>query len=157
MHSGYRFSELGDSMGIGFLADEIVLALAKAERGDQLSPFERDSLKKGAADLDAALEGNKWPDNPTLCESTARFSASYSRAVMALPQAQTPDEFLRQINDLKTIAYALANGQNVKPEEIRTLRSFFFNSSQSELAKTEELLRGKSSSDLLLKWKVSSE
>lgn len=157
MHSGYRFSELGDSMGIGFLADQIVLALAKAEQGNQLSVLERDSIKKGAAALDAALEGHKWLDNPTLCESTAKFSASYGRAITALPEVHTPEEFLRQISDLKKIADALSNGENVKLDQIRTLRAFFFNSSQSELARTEELLRGTSTSDPILKWKVSTE
>ena len=74
MHSGYRFSELGDSMGIGFLADQIVLALAKAAAEEyQLSTFEQESLRKGAADLDAALEGDKRPRTPRFARAQQGF------------------------------------------------------------------------------------
>lgn len=157
MHPEHRFSDLAESLRNGFLVDDIVLALAKAENGESLGDRDRAILKNAVALLQKAEEGYRWLDDPKLTIDTKSSASFFGRAVSALPKVYTPEVFLRSINELKETASQLSSGDSRPPaEKIHLLRTFFFNTSQSELDRTEQLLTGESSGDVL-KWTVTSK
>lgn len=157
MHSEYRFSDLTESLKNGFLADEIVLTLARAERGDLPGAHERKLLAQAVTLLTVAEEGSRWLDNPKLTGDSKTAATFFGRAVKALPNVYTSEVFLQRITELKETASQLSEGQGLPPvERIRFLRTFFFNAARSELDRTEELLDGESSIDAL-KWTVSNK
>jgi RNA polymerase-interacting CarD/CdnL/TRCF family regulator len=57
MHSEHRFSDLTESLKNGFLVDDIVLALARAEKGQPLGEKERKLLKDAVSLLKSAEAG----------------------------------------------------------------------------------------------------
>lgn len=83
----YRFAELSESLKNGFLSDEVVLAVARAQRGSPVSEVDRAVLRRAAAVLDAAIQGHDWLDNPTLTTSTKHAATDFGRAVRAPPSA----------------------------------------------------------------------
>jgi hypothetical protein len=156
MHSEHRFAELSESLKNGFLLDDIVLALARAERGQPLSEKDRKVLNKAVFILERAEEGYHWLDKPELNSQTQSAATFFSRAVNALPAVDASDAFLERISNLKTTAALLSNGQPTQPEKIGLLRLFFYNTAQSELGRTDQLLSGEGTADVL-KWAVTKE
>jgi hypothetical protein len=57
MHSEHRFSDLTESLKNGFLVDGIVLALARAEKGESLGEKERKLLEKAVSIRESAEAG----------------------------------------------------------------------------------------------------
>jgi hypothetical protein len=157
MHSEHRFSDLTESLKNGFLLDDIVLALARAEKGEHLGEKERLVLGKAVSILESAEAGYRWLDNPELTIDTKSSATFFGRAVNALPSVHASDVFLESIADLKVTAVQLSGGgPSPMSEKIQTLRNFFSNTAQSELDRTEQLLAGEGSADVL-KWIVTSE
>jgi len=152
MHSEHRFLDLAESFKNGFLLDDIVLALARAEKGQPLADNDRKLLEKAVSMLEFAEVGFRWVDKPELTTDTRSAATFFARAVNALPTVHAPDVFLRSITDLKATAAELSSGASAPgPEKIRLLRTFFYKTAQSELDRTEQLLEGEGSADLL-KW-----
>ncbi|HLJ25968.1 MAG TPA: hypothetical protein VKY85_04605 [Candidatus Angelobacter sp.] len=149
MHPRRRFAELSDSLKNGFLADEIVLALARAENGEELSEHDRAALEKATAMLEAAIKGYKWLDDPKLSTETRASADFFGRAVGALPRVYTSSGFFQQVSDLTQTVNELSNGGTPSKDKIRGLRTFFFNAAQSELDRTDQLLTGEDSTDAL--------
>ncbi len=158
MHSEHRFSDLTESLKNGFLVDDIVLALARAERGAALDEKDRRLLGRAVSILESAEAGYRWPDNPELTSETRSAATFFGLAVNALPQSvHASGAFLESISELKATAARLSSGEsNPGREKIQMLRSFFRNAAQSELGRTEQLLAGEGSADAL-KWIVTGE
>ncbi len=157
MHSEHRFSDLTESLKNGFLVDDIVLALARAERGTALDERDRKLLGRAVSILESAEAGYKWHDNPKLTSETRAAATFFGLAVSALPRVHASGAFLESISDLKTTASHLSSGEaNPGREKIQMLRTFFRNAAQSELDRTEQLLAGEGSADAL-KWIVTGE
>ena len=157
MYSEHRFSDLADSLRNGFLLDDIVLALARAEKGEPLGEKERGLLEKAVSMLQSAEVGYHWLDKPELTSETNSSAALFASAVSALPAVHAPDAFLENISDLKATAALLSRGEPAPAaEKIQLLRTFFYNTSQSELDRTQRLLGREDSVDVL-KWTVTGE
>lgn len=157
MHTEHRFSDLAESLKNGFLLDDIVLALARAEKGQQLADNERRLLGSAVSMLESAEVGFRWFDKPELTSETRSAATFFARAVNALPNVHAPEVFLESISELKTTAAQLSSGASAPArEKIRLLRTFFYNTSHSELDRTEQLLEGEGGGDVL-KWTVTKE
>ncbi len=157
MHPEYRFSEVAESLKNGFLADEIVLVVARTEKGHALEERDRAVLGRAAQILDAAMKGHGWVDNPRLSSETRALASLFGTAVSALPRVYTSEAFLEQIARLRDTALQMSKGEVPEEKErIRLLRTFFFNAAQSELDRTEQLLRGEGGSEFL-EWIAFSE
>ena len=75
----------------------------------------------------------------------------------ALPSVYASKVFLEKVSDLKATAAQLSSGESTPArEKIHLLRTFFYNTAQSELDRTEQLLAGEGSADVL-KWTVTNE
>ena len=155
MYSEHRFSDLADSLRNGFLLDEIVLALARAEKGEPLGEKERDLLQKAVSMLQSAEVGYHWLDKPELTSETSSSATLFARAVSALPKVHAPDAFLENITDLKATAAELSKGGSPPVQKVQLLRTFFYNTSQSELDRTDQLV-GEGSVDIL-RWTAIDE
>lgn len=157
MHPEHRFSDLAESLRNGFLVDDIVLALARAEKGEILAERDRAILKNAVTLLEKAEQGYRWLEDPKLTTDTKSSASFFGRAVSAMPKVYTAEAFLESITDLKETAFQLSSG-NSRPtgDKIHLLRTFFFNTAQSELDRTEQLLTGESGGDVL-KWTVTSK
>jgi hypothetical protein len=149
MHSRYRFAELSDSLKSGFLADEIVLALARAQKGEVLGEKDKNALCTAVSMLDSATQGHGWADNPRLSSETRASANFFGRAVSAMPTVYTSQAFLEQLKQFRETAFQLTKGETPEASQVHALRTFFFNAAQSELDRTEQLLRGEDSSDAL--------
>ncbi len=157
MLSEHRFSDLTESLKNGFLVDGIVLALARAEKGESLGEKERKLLEKAVSILAGAEAGYHWLDKPELTTETKSSATFFGRAVNALPSGIPSKVFLERVSDLKATAAQLSSGESMPArEKIHLLRTFFYNTAQSELDRTEQLLAGEGSADLL-KWTVTDE
>jgi hypothetical protein len=156
MHPEYRFSDLAESLKNGFLVDEIVLALARAEKGEALGERERSLLAQAATLLEKAEAGYHWLDDPKLTTETRSTASFFGQAVGAMPKVYTPEVFLRSLHEMKETASELSSG-SARPaaDKLRLLRTFFFNAAQSELDRTEQLLAGDSGGGAL-KWTATS-
>ena len=155
MHSEHRFSDLADSLKNGFLLDDIVLALARAEKGEPLGENERGLLEKAVSMLQSAEAGYHWLDKPELTSETNSSATLFARAVSALPTVHASDDFLENISDLKATAAQLSEGRFPPAQKIQLLQKFFYNTSQSELDRTDQLV-GEGSADVL-RWMVIDE
>jgi len=156
MHSEHRFSDLTESLKNGFLLDDIVLALARAEKGQPLGEKERKVLGEAVSILESAEAGYHWLDKPELTSETESSATFFARAVSALPTVHASEVFLENISDLKATAAQLSSGGSAPaPEKIQLLRTFFYNTSQSELDRTDQLA-GEGSADVL-RWTVTDE
>ncbi|MGA9389353.1 MAG: hypothetical protein WBV69_02805 [Candidatus Sulfotelmatobacter sp.] len=147
---------MADSLKNGFLLDDIVLALARAERGEALSEKERRLLSEAVSILQSAEEGYRWLDRPELTGDTKSSATFFARAVSALPTIHAPEAFLENISEMKATAAQLSKGEPpAEPDRIRLLRTFFYNTSQLELDRTDRLA-GEGSADVL-RWTVTDE
>lgn len=140
MYSEYWFSDLTGSLQGGFFADDVILALAKVQASKKISPDERGILKRAADLLEMALKGHAWLDNPRITEQSGTCASLFGQAVRALPAISTSEVFVRNLGDLKRTALDIAEGRLPKENKIDALRKFFFNASQLELDRTEQLL-----------------
>ncbi len=157
IHSEHHFSDLTESLKNGFVLDDIVLALARAGKGESLNERERKLLKRAVSILESAEAGFHWLDKPELTSETNSSANFFARAVNALPSVYANDAFLESISNLKATATQLSSGAAVPvPEKIHLLQTFFYNTAQSELDRTEGLLSGEGSADIL-KWTVTDE
>jgi hypothetical protein len=157
MHSEHRFSDLTESLKNGFLVDDIVLALARAEKGQPLGENERKLLKDAVSLLKSAEAGYRWLENPQVTSETKSSATFFARAVNALPAVHASEVFLESISDLKATAEQLSTGESTPAiEKIHSLRTFFYKTAQSELDRTEQLLAGEESGDVL-KWTATDE
>lgn len=157
MHPEHRFSDLVESLKNGFLVDDIVLALARAEKGQALGEKDRVILKNAVTLLEKAEAGYRWLDDPKITTETKASANFFGRAVSAMPKDYPPEVFLQSIHELKGIASQLSSSEVRPPvEKIHLLRTFFFNTAQSELDRTEQILTGESGGDVL-KWTATSK
>jgi hypothetical protein len=157
MHSEHRFSELTESLKNGFLLDDIVLALARAGKGEPLNERDRDMLGRAVSILESAEAGFHWLENPELTSETNSSATFFARAVDALPSVYKNEAFLEKISELKATAADLSAGSvTLAHEKIQLLQNFFYSTAQSELDRTEELLSGEGGADIL-KWTVTDE
>jgi len=157
MHSEHRFSDLTESLKNGFLVDDIVLALARAEKGERLGEKEQKLLREAVSLLKSAEAGYRWLENPQVTSETKSSATFFARAVNALPTVHASEVFLESISDLRTTAEQLSSGELTPArEKIHLLRTFFYNAAQSELDRTEQLLAGEGSADVL-EWTVTDE
>jgi hypothetical protein len=152
MHSEHRFSDLTESLKSGFLLDNIVLALARAEKGESLGENDRRLLEKAVSLLKYAEIGYYWLDKPELTSETNSSATFFARAVNAMPSVYANDAFLEKVSELKAVAEDLSTGRSMPaPEKIHLLQTFFYNTAQSELERTEGLLSGEGDADII-KW-----
>ncbi len=157
MHSDHRFSDLTESLKNGFLLDDIVLALARADKGEPLSDRDRDMLGRAVSILESAEAGFHWLDKPELTSETNSSATFFARAVDALPSVHANESFLEKISELKATATNLSAGSGMPARgKIQLLQNFFYNTAQSELDRTEELLSGEGGADIL-KWTATDE
>jgi hypothetical protein len=157
MPSEHRFSDLTDSLKSGFLLDDIVLALARAGKGERLNEKDRTLLGQAVSILESAEVGYHWLDKPELTSETKSAATLFARAVNALPSVYANEAFLESISDLKATAAQLSSGERMPTtEKINLLQIFFYNTAQSELDRTEGLLADEGSADVL-RWTVTDE
>src|SRR5579859_4946007 len=110
MQSEHHFSDLAESLRNGFLLDDIVLALARARKGEALSDSDRKVLERAVFILESAEAGYHWLDKPELTGETNSSASFFVRAVNALPTVYGNDAFLESISDLKATAVDLFRG-----------------------------------------------
>jgi hypothetical protein len=139
MHSEFWFSDLTKSLKQGFFADCVVLELARVNRDRRVTEEQAQIFKRAVELLELAKEGHAWVDNPRLSEKSSSCVSSYSQAVDAMVINASSVAFTHFIHELLEIANQLAAKEIPSDEKLRVLRSFFFNSSRSELDRTEEL------------------
>ena len=149
MYSEYWFSDLAGSLRGGFFADDVILTLAKLQKDGKTSPSGRAVLKKAADLLDMALKGHEWLNDPRFSEQSGTCASFFGQAVRALPTVSTSEAFVRNLDDLKRTALEIADGGLPGPDEVDALRTFFFNASQMELERTEQLLEREAEADFL--------
>jgi hypothetical protein len=136
----HRFSLLADSLKNGFILDNIVLALARAENGEPLSESDRRLLGEAASFLQSAEQGYRWLDRPELTSDTKSCATFFARAVSAMPTVHAPEAFLENISELKTTATQLSRGEHpTTRDRIIELKTFFYNTSQLELDRADQL------------------
>ena len=149
MHAEHQFADLTESLRKGFLADQIVLALARVGKEKQVSEDDRAIFSKAVEILKLVEEGHGWLDTLRFGRQTRLGTNYFGQAVEALPEAKTSDTFVKNIESLKKTAQDLASGRTLPATvEIGELRLFFFNAAQIESDRTDELLSGEHDSKL---------
>jgi hypothetical protein len=118
----------------------VILALASVERHKRVTVEEQTTLKKAAEHLDFALAGHDWLDNPRFSQKASTYASFFGQAVKALPSVTTSGAFVRNLAGLKETAAEIASGKLPDEKKVTALRAFFFNASQAELDRTEQLL-----------------
>jgi hypothetical protein len=148
VYSEYWFSDLAGSLREGFFADDVVLTLAKLQKDGKTSASGQTVLKRAADWLNKALKGHAWLSEPRFSEHSGTCASFFGQAVRALATVSTSEAFVRNLDDLKRTALAIADGRLPRPEEVEALRVFFFNASQMELDRTEQLLEHEAETDV---------
>ncbi len=157
MHTESRFSEVTDSLRNGFLADSVILAIAKVNRSGVVSDPEREVFNEAVSVLDSAMKGHQWLEDPQITATARSYANFFAQAMKALPEVQTSESFIENLGALKETALQLAQGEGVPPaDRLQQLRIFFFNTAEAALERTEKLLEGENAAEAL-KWTVSTE
>jgi len=133
------FEELTKSLSDGFFADEVILALAKAEHSGRIKSSDRDVMEGVVRFLNKVLQGYQWLDNPSVNDETATNASFFQQAVRASLPSGATENFLVRIEQMKKTAGALAKAQRASRTDLAELRSFFGNHSASEMERTETL------------------
>jgi hypothetical protein len=143
MRTEHQFADLTESLRKGLLADEILLALARAEKQQRVTDNDRAVFAKAVEILNLIEEGHGWLDTLKLSRQTRLGANYFSQAVEALPQISSSESFVKNLEHLKHIAQQLAADSNLPAEaDMKELRAFFFKSSQIESDRTDNLLSG---------------
>jgi hypothetical protein len=157
MHSEHQFADLAESLRKGLLADQIVLALAHVEQRQRVSDEERIILQKATAVLELAKEGHNWLDTLKVTRQTPLGASYFGQAVEALPQASSSAIFIKNLESLRRTAQQLVFGSQIpKQDQIKELRTFFFNLGCVESDRTDQLLSGENDSKLP-SWLLNNE
>jgi hypothetical protein len=151
MNSEYWFGELAQSLKNGFFSDSVVLELAKVSRDRLVNDQQRATFESAADILQCAVEGSRWLEDPKMSESASRCASFFGQAVEAMSIVVTPEAFDKEVLKLAGTARQLSKGQVPADEDMKALRTFFFNAGRRELNKTEYLMNGEKETDRL-KW-----
>jgi hypothetical protein len=133
------FEELTKSLSDGFFADEVILALAKAEHTGHVEGSDQTVMQEVVRFLERVSKGYCWLDNPTVNDETATNASFFQQAVRASAPAGTMESFPQQIEQLKKTADALAKAEHAELNDVEALRCFFVRHSTSEMERTETL------------------
>jgi hypothetical protein len=80
MMNNFLFSELGDNLESGFLADRICHILSKSQK---LNERDKNAIERGIVFLDYALQGRKQISTGKLQRDAVNSVDAYARAVVA--------------------------------------------------------------------------
>ena len=101
MHTESRFSEVTDSLRNGFLADSVILAIAKVNRSGVVSSPEREVFDEAVPVLDSAMKGHQWLEDPQITATARSYANFFAQAMSALPEVQTSESLIENLGSLK--------------------------------------------------------
>lgn len=157
MHTEHSFADLTESLKKGLLDDQIVLVLARLEKSGSLTDGDRETLKKAVNILDLAKQGHAWLSNRTFTRQTSLGASYFGQAVEVMQDARSSAKFMENLELLKSTAQELAAGSTIPDKQrLHELRNFFFNASQIESDRTDQLLFGDADSKSLA-WLAKGE
>ena len=137
------FEELTKSLSDGFFADEVILALAKAEHTGHVEGSDQTVMQDVVRFLDSVLQGYRWLDNPTVNDETATNASFFQQAVRASAPSGKTESFPLQIEQLKKTADTLAKAKRAAQNDLAALRCFFVTHSTFEMERTETLFENR--------------
>ena len=135
MTSGVKLEELSKGLSAGFFTDQVVMALARAQRIGCLQEKDRSLIGKAVSLLHQVLEGANLLDEliggKGFRANSGESAQSFNRAVQAVhaitPSARSSREFAQYINKLIGIAHSLLEKDTAEHDAIQLLRNFFSN------------------------------
>lgn len=142
MSSEQWLGELTQSLKNGFLADSLVLEVARVTRDNRISEEQKVLFQKAREILLNAKKGYGWLEDPQLSENSSIFADSFGQAVEALRIPVTSESFTQFLDSLLRTATTLSHGRIPPQEQLTQMRSFFFNAGRFQLDRTEQLLEG---------------
>ncbi len=144
MISEIEFAELGDSLSSGFFADKVVITIARIQRLGKLEDSYKPTIKEAQSLLDQVLSGEKWLQTKKLDAKSTESALAFDRAVHALPSIRAPKDFADYVSNLKRILITLQEKGTVPEEDIKKVRSFFFNFARAVSRESQRVI-GRSS------------
>lgn len=152
MISETEFAELSDSLSTGFFADKVVMALARTQRLGRLQDKDRPTMKEAERLLEHVLSGERWLDKKKLNAKSAESAVAFDRAVHALPSIRVPREFVNHIEHLRQILHTLQEKGTTPEEEIKEVRSFFFNYARAVSIESQRVIERSSEPQGVMIW-----
>lgn len=152
MISETEFAELSDSLSTGFFADKVVIVLARTQRLGRLQDKDRPTMKEAECLLEHVLRGEKWLDKKKLDAKSAESAVAFDRAVHALPSIRVPCEFVDYITHLRQILHTVQEKGTAPEEEIKEVRSFFFNYARAVSIESQRLIERSSEPQGVMIW-----
>ena len=127
MLSGRGFIEVGDNLALGFQMDRIFMAIVRTQRTGMLEKKDRLIIEEGKQFLQSVLRGERILDELLAGKGfpadSSVSSRAFGKAVKALPEIRTCDEFVLYINKLIGISDSLL--MVVVIDDLQLLRNFF--------------------------------
>jgi len=152
MISETEFAELGNSLSTGFFADKVVMSLARVQRLGRLQDKDKPTMKEAHRLLGQVLHGERWLDKKKLDAKSAESALAFDRAVHALPSIRLPKEFVSHITHLQQTVDILLQEGTAPEEEIRGLRSFFFNYARAVSIESQRVIERSSEPQGVFSW-----
>ena len=152
MISETEFAELGNSLSTGFFADKVVMALARTQRVGHLQEKDQKTIKESQSLLGQVLRGEKWLATRKLNSQSAESALAFDRAVHALPHIRVPEDFVRYITHLRQIVHTVREKGTASDEEIREVRSFFFNYARAISIESQRVIERSSEPQGVIAW-----
>jgi len=152
MISETEFAELSDSLSTGFFADKVVMALARTQRLGRLQEKDQPTMKAACSLLGQVLKGEKWLATRKLNSQSAESAVAFDRAVHALPSIRVPCEFVNYIERLRQILHTLQEKGTTPEEEIKEVRSFFFNYARAVSIESQRVIERSSEPQGVMIW-----
>lgn len=139
MKSGEWFGTISKSLHDGFFADNVVLALARANRDNAVTVKDREVFGRAERFLEEALVGYQWIDEPIFTGDSAKHASLFGQVVRALKIPYPADDIVEYLGGLKMTAHDLASGVIPDAEKVKELRSFFARHSRAEMEYSDQL------------------
>lgn len=136
------FAELSSSLASLCFADNVVIALARAQKTGRLREEDRELFKAAADFFSDVIAGYKWSDNPAITKNSVQSAAAFTSAINAvriLSEHRNSKAFLAYIERLHGAAQHLAKEITAPGDETRELLGFFEAYAQSELERTDDV------------------
>lgn len=141
MLSEAEFAELGDSLSTGFFIDNVIMALVRTQRLDQLQGEDRTVIECALHLLRHVLKGEKWLDVRRFTKESPESAIAFDRAVTAwsIP-LRAPQDFTEYIRNLEQVTSTLLQQGKAEVEEVEQLRHFFSNYGRRVFVEAQDVI-----------------